>query len=267
MADLIIAVYRRALDQGWPWDLGDDPSFEASARASGQITWGVCRPPVRNAVSVGDLVVFFAGGRKVPCTYQFVGFATVDQKISRDKIWTLPEFATYRSYRNILIRPEPDGFRHVEQPHFDQRIWHPDWLCRIAHPSQRKHPDFDRVQRSDFLPEPICAQNTAISLADNYVIFRREGDGTFVADRPPTVATAEKNGAHEVWRENDPFAVQLRTKLFSGSPRGWLRSTHRQISHPHIRLKDVDTVALAQELLDLCSSFGIASRGSGSFSK
>jgi hypothetical protein len=103
-------------------------------------------------------------------------------------------------------------------------------------------------------------QRSAIPLADNHVIFRREGDGTFVADRPPIVAIAEENGAHEVWYENDPFAAQLRTLLFRGSPRGWLRSTHRQIFHPHLRVKDVDTVALARELLDLCSSFGITSR-------
>ena len=127
-------------------------------------------------------------------------------------------------------------------------------------PEPKEAPRLRSCSKSRVLPEPIGAQKTAIRLADNYVIFRREGDGTFVADCPPTVATAEENGAHEVWHENDPFAVQLRTLLFAGSPRGWLRSTHRQISHPHIRVKDVDTVSLTQQLLDLCSRFGIASR-------
>ncbi|MGA2451872.1 MAG: hypothetical protein ABTD50_24750, partial [Polyangiaceae bacterium] len=75
-----VAVYLRRPGDGWPVDNGDDPSFEYAAAATGPVTWGVCRPDARNAVSVGDVVVFFAADSlrdRKPARYVWVGFELV----------------------------------------------------------------------------------------------------------------------------------------------------------------------------------------------
>src|SRR5262245_52755814 len=85
VASVYIAVYLRSPNTDWPIDGGDDPSFVASmlSRPSGgRLSWGVCRQDLRNALDVGDLVVFFAADRlrdrrPAPARYAFVGFATV----------------------------------------------------------------------------------------------------------------------------------------------------------------------------------------------
>ncbi len=130
MSDLYVAVYRRALDSGWPYDLGDDPAFQSSEKrdsrgrivAVDRISWGVCRPNVRNAIRPDDLVVFFSTGRKAPFRYEFIGFATVERKIARDAIWLRKELVLYRCYRNLLVQRENQGFRHVEPHHFGKKV-------------------------------------------------------------------------------------------------------------------------------------------------
>src|SRR4051812_4357772 len=96
-----ICVYLRESNDGWPFDFGDDPSFDASRRLSGPLTWGVCRPDVRNALRVGDGVVYFAADRlpsRTPSRYQFVGFATVEQRVSQTDIWKRRRLALFRKY-------------------------------------------------------------------------------------------------------------------------------------------------------------------------
>src|SRR4051794_1528407 len=57
-----VAVYLAAASTGgWPFDVGDDPSFRAARHAPGSdVTWGVCRTDLRNALRPGDVVVFIA---------------------------------------------------------------------------------------------------------------------------------------------------------------------------------------------------------------
>src|SRR2546427_3816607 len=53
-------VVEEAIEQNdWPYDNGDDPSFYV-ARRGGPLTWGVCRQDLRNAISIGSIVVFFS---------------------------------------------------------------------------------------------------------------------------------------------------------------------------------------------------------------
>jgi hypothetical protein len=267
MSDLYIAVYRRALDSGWPYDLGDDPAFQASETrdqkgrivAVGRVTWGVCRPNVRNAIRPDDLVVFLSTGRKAPFRYQFVGFATVERKIARDAIWLRNEHLTYRCYRNLLIKRVTGGFQHVEFPHFGLKVRHDDWLSRILVPTQRGNADFSALQAGGFLPDGARILGKEVSFSENYVLFRPDGAGSFVALTPPTVAKAATNGASEVWGE-DGFSKGLRELLFDGSVRSYVRTRHKQIAHPHIRVRGANTALLCRKLLALCARFHIKSR-------
>ena len=78
---------------GWPVDVGDDPAFRSSSAAygsRGRLSWGVCRPNLRNRVARGDVVVFFAAEEARPDAlraYRFVGWATVDEVVSQTDIW------------------------------------------------------------------------------------------------------------------------------------------------------------------------------------
>jgi hypothetical protein len=267
VSDLYIAVYRRALSSGWPYDLGDDPAFQASEKrnsdgrlvATNRITWGVCRPNVRNPIQPNSLVVFFAVGRHAPFQYEFVGFATVEKKVLRNRVWKDRELAPYRCYRNLLVLPESRGFRHVEFPHFGQRVWHPDWLSRVLNPSQRHHADFRALQKSGFLPDNARIGGVQVMFAENYVLFYAEGTKTFVAANPPVVAEAAKNGMSEVWKK-DSFSQHLRRLVFNPGGRDYLRSRHRQIPHTHIKIENVDIETIRSELVALCSRFGLKPR-------
>jgi hypothetical protein len=266
MADLYIAVYRRASRKGWPYDLGDDPAFESSERrdAAGRIvrvdrvTWGVCRPNVRNPIQPDDLVVFLSADRNPPFRYQFVGFAVVERKVTRDTIWAWEGLAPYRTYRNLLVRRERGGFRHVEAPHFGERVWHGDWLSRILDRNQRGNVDFVALQNANFVSYNARILGQPVRFAENYVLFRPEGSGTFIAANPPTVAVAAVSGATEVWKD-DPFSRALRQVLLDGRKRT-IRSTHKQIAHPHIRLRNVDTAAIQRQLHALCRQFSVKPR-------
>jgi hypothetical protein len=55
---------------------------------------------VRNALRPDDLVIFFAADRladrrPAPARYCFVGFATVERKVTRAEIWNDDSLAVY----------------------------------------------------------------------------------------------------------------------------------------------------------------------------
>src|SRR2546426_11349514 len=65
----------------WPYDMGDDPSFYCSKKYRMPLTWGICRPDVRNAIQAGDIVVFFAFRKHKEdhsTEYMLCAVATVD---------------------------------------------------------------------------------------------------------------------------------------------------------------------------------------------
>src|SRR5690242_20229038 len=103
------AVYLAPAASGaWPFDVGDDPSFLASRSASGtsrKLSWGVCRPDLRNRMRPGDLIVFFAGEADVPHalrTYRLAAWAVVEALVSQTDIWTYEGLREFRTYSNLL---------------------------------------------------------------------------------------------------------------------------------------------------------------------
>lgn len=236
----------------WPYDQGDDPAFEASLDTGGRISWGVCRTDVRNAIQPGDIVAFFStrrGDRKA--VYRFVGWATVDEKIERDRIWRERRLRPYRQYKNLLIRPSAGRFLHLEPQHYESRP-HKDWLWRAGdwRGTKRKSEVLGLCKRDFVSPRNV-------KFAKNYVLFCAEGAGTYVIANPPTVATCA-GGAHETWAST-PFARSLRELLFTGD-RDYLR-TSNQHRHRHIHLRGVDGGEVRRKLQNLCVRFGLAARG------
>jgi len=250
--DVYVAVYRRAAATGWPYDFGDDPSFEASQKTQGRITWGVCRPDVRGRIKPGDLVIFIAVDPTLPARYQFVGYATVDQRVSREAIWREPQLGVYQEYRNLLVRRVPNGYVHDEPRHFGRRVWHQDWLHRIIDVGQRHCPDLLELQRQKFLPDGAKLAGQALRFGENYIIFRPHGEETHILIDPPTIAFADINHDHEQWSE-DRFAQGLREVLIAPSPRDYLRTMSFR-PHPYIRLSGIDVPAMRDRLQRLILS-------------
>ena len=265
MARSIAAVYLKKAGDGWPVDLGDDPSFAHAHHEGDRITWGVCRTPLRNALVPGDFVVFFAADRLADCcpaSYRWVGFATVEQKISRTEVFERAEFADYAAYPNLLIRPDPAaiGVYEHHEPELKKATWHRDWLWRLVKSRERKD-TFMRAGRSEqFDTKCTRVAGALVALAPNYVIFAPEGNGTWVASTPPTIATVSASGSTESWLEI-PLAQQLKRLLLAErrASRATLRTTNPQRAHPHLCLS-VSPAELRRELETLAREHGISGR-------
>lgn len=183
---------------GWPYDVGDDPSFFCArrfARKGAAITWGICRRDLRSALVPGDTVVFLGYRRQRDSTvdYSFSGYATVAEKITQTDIWEQSVRSVYRRYLNLLISPSGDGsFAHRE---IHPGLPHRDWLWRLTcskgHSWRARHfAGFDDLECAmGFRPGSDRAGNgEPIEPCANYVIFSRDFDDTFLAAGPPVVA-------------------------------------------------------------------------------
>jgi hypothetical protein len=261
-----VAVYLRRPGDGWPVDSGDDPSFEYAAQAAGPVTWGVCRPDVRNAVAIGDVVVFFAADSmrdRKPARYFWVGFATVQAKIGQDEIFEKESLATFRSYPNLLIRPHTEGgYEHFEGA--PRALWHDNWLWRMVE-TRRKQETFAKAHRSDRYDRMTTrAAGSLITLAENYIAFAKEDASalTWIAAQPPFVAEAAENGAVETWSPT-PLATDLRSLLLTGATRNTLRTTNLQTAHsPAVRLPR-DASIIRADLIAFAHRHGLAARING----
>jgi hypothetical protein len=268
---IYIATYLRDPEAvGFPFDVGDDPSFAAGQRfgpRGGALTWGVCRQDVRNALDSGDLVIFFAADRladrrPAPARYCFVGFATVDRKVTQADIWTDDSLAVYRNYRNLVIRPAAtgEGWEHFE-PEMTERLWHQDWLWRIADTHGLAKNDFKRVQDGGALRPADRIGRRPITLAANYVLFRREDDLTVVLAEPPEVAHATTPGSQESWDDTSMARIIMQV-VFSGTRRT-LRTTNPQQCHRHIAI-DADATERRCGLLRAIHDLQLVRRSSQS---
>ena len=106
------------LQDEWPYDNGDDPSFYV-ARKGGRLTWGVCRQDLRNAIARGSIVVFFSFTPLVndKTLYRLCAVATVDDKVDHRAIHRDRRLSPFRRlYINGLIIPQADGWRYDERP-------------------------------------------------------------------------------------------------------------------------------------------------------
>jgi hypothetical protein len=92
-----LAVETAILNGEWPYDNGDDPSFDV-ARRGGLLTWGVCRQDLRNSIITGSIVVFFSFTPLVTdeILYRLCGVATVTDKMNHCAIHRDHRFSQHR---------------------------------------------------------------------------------------------------------------------------------------------------------------------------
>lgn len=222
------------------FDAGDDPSFFSAARYERQLTWGVCRSPLRRKLQTGDVVAFFAkrdsGNEGID--YYFKGFATVARKVSQVEVWTSNELSPFREYLNLLIRPVSET---IERFRWYERVdYHADWLWRICSPDGHRKRDIVRLAADgEFVRQ-------AVPVGANYVIFSNDDESTRILCNPLHVAHSEPLRRHQIeqWLDS-PHVVALRD-LFLGKSRNarggrrGLKTTNGQQAHPHLVLDLVE---------------------------
>ena len=132
------AFYKEVEKSTFPYDIGDDPAFYSASYHNGPVTWGVCRTDVRCAITIGDWMVFFSSEKNGMITrYRFVAALCVENKLRHTSIFEPHVNQVYRSYLNLLIRPNGAGWEHFEpalhpkKPTF-KGGWHDDWLWKIC---------------------------------------------------------------------------------------------------------------------------------------
>ena len=241
------AAYLAAVgSQEWLYDTGDDPAFFCFRRfvsEGGSLSWGICRPPVRNGLVPGDVVAFFGlrerereRERDEGVQYYFSGYATLSRKVCQVDIWRDPGLAIYRRYLNLLVRPDGDAFRwHESNP--NKRQWHDDWLWRIAKRCGIRKADYNDMQKAGVLPPGLVDRNgRQVEVADNYVLFYPQEPLTYILAEPCLVGVYEKawGAREEEWVRTAP-ADGIRALTIERSPHPrCLRTINVQRSHPHI---------------------------------
>ena len=244
LRNVYICPFHSRIDGQWPYDTGDDPSFESMGINGGPLTWGVCRPQVRSAIGSGDVVIFVSFHKsKDPwhVTYRFCAVATVAQKVSQVSIWSAPELAMFRKYKNLLLAPaSKNGWKHFE-PGFGNEKEHKDWIWRLIERRGFKKQDLSRLNEKAIVGSRLSAKGSRVSWGKGYVLFSSRRNETYVLRNPPEVAYCRKNGQPESWLKN-----RVSKKIFSltvGCARKWrkknrtLRTKNKERSHPHIRFE------------------------------
>lgn len=232
----------QALKRGeWPYDIGDDPSFFSKVQYGANLTWGVCRPQVRNRIQPGDIVVYFSVRQKkkdLPFEYQLCAVVTVQEKVRQTDVWLVPRFRKcFARYLNLVVRPAGrHRWRHSER---GSEKPHKDWIWRIADHEGLKKRQFRRLEAKDTFDQYSRVGDQTVSITANYVVFSNDKNLSRILRHPPLVAVSRRNGRPETW-QRDPFSKSLWAHLFgsarkSGCRRKSLRSTHPQHSHPVIR--------------------------------
>jgi hypothetical protein len=195
----------------WPYDIGDDPSFSCSKMSGGPLTWGICRPDVRNPIRLGDIVVFFSFREikeAMETEYRLCAVATVNKKVRMTDLWKHPELERFKSYDNLLIKPNsraPGCWKHFE-PKLKGQQGHSDWLWRICeHPKRVLKDSFDG--RDEFCRDEKI-EGHPLGVAQNYVIFSTRREETCILHSPPLMARHYGGKGTEVW-ENDGSSAKV----------------------------------------------------------
>ncbi len=226
------ALHRAARSQAFPYDAGDDPAFFAANYNKGAVTWGVCRPDVRRAITLRDWVAFFSAERDrrdaALTRYKFVAALSVERRVSQVAIFGSPANRLFRNYLNLLIRPKESGWEHYE-PGLNPSNWHDDWLWRISDPRGLRKMEFVMAGESHRSGTALTIRGQRTGLADNYVIFSRSD--AVILDRPILVAIHRRGESKETWQRR---WTRLRDLLFGQSSRG-LRTSNHQRPHRHFR--------------------------------
>lgn len=200
------------------FDWGDDPSFFSAQTFIGDVchaTWGVCRPNVRQRLTVDDMVIFFCAKqdarRRHVWDYHYIGVGTVAQVVKhRKKIWTENQYKPYRRFYNVLAQLRGNVLVRNESFHPGHQK---DWKHRCQAP---------------------------------YVLFMSDRSKTnFNLTNPLHVATYNGDQIPERWNRQ---GRELERLLFIDrhlSRR--LRTSHIGSAHPHIKL----SATVGRELGDL----------------
>ena len=225
----------------WPYDYGDDPSFYTMRRLGGRLSWGVCRPDVRNAIQEGDITVFFsyAKCKDGKSEYRFCCIATVDCKISQADIWQKERFFEFQKYCNLLVRPsKPDGVWEHFEPCLQGSRAHKHWLWRCAEHSHLKKEEFQKIVEMNSFKPGIQKNGKQINFAHNYVIFSLDPTKTYVLSNPPIIANHVKGQHHEEWNEDNfsqlIWSYTLEKAMHTNDKERWLRTKNIQQPHRHI---------------------------------
>lgn len=223
-----IAPFRAGVTNGWPFDLGDDPSFHSAFTAAGRVTWGVCRRDVRRLAQPGDVLLFFSAEERTSgiFEYKFCALLTVHRKIKQTEMWRPHTKATrFQQYRNLLIRPRGDDWEHWE-PGLPKKEWHKDWLSRLTY-HDAETSEFTRAQARHFL-----TSGQADRFVDaNYVVFSVAPEHSFICEKPKVIASCDAPGELESWHETK-FAQELKSFTVDHTRRT-LRTTNEQRPHRH----------------------------------
>jgi hypothetical protein len=241
MPDLYVAVYLASAHQrqpvdvsstaaaffsalpksDFPYDIGDDPAFFSARHHKAAVTWGVCRPDIRNKIRPNDIVAFISAMHDEMSThYSFVAALVVAEKMAA----TEAVRGHFREYLNVLVRPSGRGWEHHE-PGRHPSLWHQDWLWRIC--------DRRRVNKTTAIEGgQRHAAGTAlpVRVAANYVVFSRES--SLVLAQPVPVAVCPRGDIYETWHPD--ARRRIKRLLFDSSSRG-LRIANRQRPHRHFR--------------------------------
>jgi hypothetical protein len=206
----------------WQYDVGDDPSFYCAKTYENNLTWGICRRNIRNKIEKKDVVIFFCYS-SVTNAYYLAGIATVINKIKQTQIWKENRYKRYRKYFNILIRFHKNKWEHFE-PLFNEKGAHKDWVHRLSNNSQSNL----EISHDSFFSE--------IKVADNYVIFERNNNETYILNSPIHVANWDCGKDNEDWIINRDIN-KIKEAIFKSTGRKSLRVHQRNQAHVHIRIK------------------------------
>jgi hypothetical protein len=232
------APLNEAINRGiWPFDNGDDPSFFSCRHFGENLTWGVCRQNVRNAIEPGDVVVFFSFTKHgLRTEYKLCAIATVEEKVRQTDLWISPRLKRFRRYLNLLIRPKGTKWLHHE-PGTHNREWHKDWVWRLADHRRLRKSAFTHIQESGQFGSTSHLLEQPLVVASNYVVFSKNPRLTHIAPNPHTLAASARPGRPEEWY-SDPFSKAVKAQTIdiavAHGQRASLRTTNLQRAHPHI---------------------------------
>lgn len=231
----VVSAFHQAvsLETAWPYDVGDDPAFFSANHFHGSVTWGVCRPDVRNQVVSGDWVAFFAAERAHAgraMRYRFSALLRVEKKVAQTSLSASDLKPGFQSYLNLLIRPSGTGWEHFE-PAAQRSSWHRDWLWRLCTGNGLRKADAVAAGDAHRAGTELTINGRSAPIAANYVIFSKEE--SLVVENPPVLANYHQGDRHETW-VGEQRSRGIRELLLGDSQR-WLRTTNRQQPHRHIR--------------------------------
>jgi hypothetical protein len=250
------------------YDISDDPSFFAYRVLRNKqdgLSWGICRPDLRNVLEKDDVVMFFAvdiAEKNNRCdgvnNYYFIGYATVKEKIKQIDIWDTQQYTDFQKYCNLVIRRSNDGKVRYQEIIEDKYGHKRDWLWKIADnyigcgdlgTLEVTKNSFGKLSK-DFCETPISEIPGQIKMNSNYIVFHKDANKIRILDKPMFVATYKKevDGRLEKWND-DTHSSSLRELIMKGKNRKNLRIDN-DLAHRHIRITPSDGIDKFKENLN-----------------